>query len=54
MSFFLVGHFEFVFFKKKIVLFFSNDKNLGFHMRYHFFSALWMVSSESWKRGCPN
>jgi hypothetical protein len=19
-----------------------------------FFSALWMVSSESWERGCPN
>ena len=35
--------------------FFSNENNLGFHMRYHFFSALWcMVSSESWKRLHPN
>ena len=31
------------------VFFFSNDKNLGFNVRQHFFSALWMVSSESWK-----
>ena len=23
-------------------------------MRYHFFSALWMVFPESWKRNCPN
>ena len=38
MSFFLVGHFEFCFFQKKnLLLFFSDDKNLGFHMRCHFF-----------------
>ena len=36
MSFFLVGHFEFLF-AKKFFFFFFNEKNLGFHMRYHFF-----------------
>ena len=42
MSFFLVGHFEFFF----EVLFFSNEVS--------FFSALWIVSSESWKRPHSN
>jgi hypothetical protein len=37
MSFLLLGHFDFFFQKYVFVLFFSNDKNLGFHMRYHFF-----------------
>ena len=35
--------------------FFSNENQLGFHMRYvSFFPALWMVPSESWKRRHPN
>ena len=37
MSFFWVGHFEFFFSKKKNCFIFFQWKNLGFHMRYHFF-----------------
>ena len=37
MSFFLVGHFDFFFQKEKFFLVFSNENNLGFHARYHFF-----------------
>jgi hypothetical protein len=29
-------------------------KNPALLYEESFFSALWMVSSESWKRGCPN
>ena len=29
-----------IFFFKILFLFFSNDENLGFHMRYHFFSTI--------------
>ena len=36
MSFFLVGHFEF-FLSNFLFLFFSNENDIGFHMRYHFF-----------------
>ena len=42
-------------FSKKNVLFFPNENQLGFHMRYHLhISAVWMVSSESWKILHPN
>ena len=34
---FLSRPFCFCFQKKNFVLFFSNEENLGFHMRYHFF-----------------
>ena len=47
MRFFWVGHFEFFFAS-------SQWKKQTFHMRYHFFSTLWMVFPESWKRSCPN
>ena len=32
-----MNYFHFDFFKKKMVMVFSNKNNLGFHMRYHFF-----------------
>jgi hypothetical protein len=47
MTFFLGGHFEFFFQKEKEKLLHLIKKTKGFHMRYHFFSVLWMVSSES-------
>ena len=53
MSFFWVGHFDF-FFPKIFFLPHLNENKQPFDMRYPFFSALWMVSLESWKRGCPN
>ena len=35
--FFSLDEANFFFSKNNFCLFFSNDKNLGFHMRYHFF-----------------
>ena len=54
MRFFWGGHFEFS--KSAILNFFASSlwKIQPFYMRYHFFSALWMVFPESWKRSCPN
>ena len=37
MTFFLGGHFEFFFSKKKKKLLQFNEKTKGFHMRYHLF-----------------
>ena len=37
MTFFLGGHFEFFFQKKKKKLLQFNEKTKGFHMRYHLF-----------------
>ena len=37
MTFFLGGHFDFFFFKKKKILLQFNEKTKGFHMRYHLF-----------------
>ena len=54
---------KWVFFESAILIFFFqrffflphlNENKQPFDMRYPFFSALWMVSLESWKRGCPN
>ena len=44
-------------FKSAILIFFfasSHWKMQPIYMRYHFFSALWMVFPESWKRSCSN
>ena len=40
--------------QKTFCCFFVNEKNQGGSYEVSFFPALWMVSSESWKRGCPN
>ena len=53
MSFFLVGHFEYSF-QKKMFFASSQRKQAARSYEVSFFSALWMVSSESWKRGCSN
>ena len=34
---FLVGHFDFFFKENFLLIVFSNENNLGFHMRYNFF-----------------
>jgi hypothetical protein len=53
MRFFSVGHFEFFLSKKKKIVS-SQRKQADHSYELSFFSALWMVFSESWKRGCPN
>ena len=40
--------------QKKFFFGFFNERNQGGSYEVVFISALWMVSSESWKRGCPN
>ena len=40
MVFFLNGHFEFFLSKIFFLMFISNEKNLGFHMNYHFFCTM--------------
>ena len=54
MSFFCGGHFEFS--KSAILKFFCfiSVKNPALLYEVSFFSALWMVFPESWKRSCPN
>ena len=47
MNFFQAAILNFFFQKKKVIFF--NENNHGFHIRYNFFSPLWMVSSESQK-----
>jgi hypothetical protein len=54
MRFFSVGHFEFFLSKKKKKIVSSQRKQADHSYELSFFSALWMVFSESWKRGCPN
>ena len=46
----------FDFFYSKKIFFFSSSYQKDPRLPYEvsFFSALWMVSLESWKRGCPN
>ena len=43
------GHFDFFFQKKYIFYFFPNENQLGSSYEVSFISALWMVSSESWR-----
>ena len=54
MRFFWGGHFEF--FKSAILIFFCfiSVKNPAHLYEVLFFSALWMVFPESWKRSCLN
>ena len=54
MTFFLGGHFEFFFSKKIKKIALSQRKDQWLSYEVSFISALWMVFSESWKRGCPN
>ena len=42
------------FFQENIFYFFPNEKQLGGSYEVSFISALWAVSSESWKRLHPN
>ena len=44
----------FAYWVKKFFLVFFNERNQGGSYEVVFISALWMVSSESLKRGCPN
>ena len=54
MRFFWGGHFEFS--KSAILIFFCfiSVKNPALLYEVSFFSALWMVFQEFWKRSCPN
>ena len=54
MSFFWGGHFEFS--KSAILIFFCfiSVNNPALLYEVTFFSSIWMVFSESWKRSCSN